>query len=138
MSLKLVRTSLLSALFAHLGGLGVLFILSLFGIKSEDPRSLLIWLGVLSLVIGALVCGIIARAVDNGAGGSLLTAAFYILPVLAAWLLGGDASLSVPVKLGILAGCVGIILTLSLALPKGSTRGRRRSAIHKSVERRLR
>lgn len=142
MNLSNVRTSLLSALLAHLGGIAALFLLSLFGIKSEDPRRLLLWLGVIALVVGALLCGVIIRAADRGLGGSLMAAAFYILPALIAWIFGGkDAAFTLPVKLGILAGCAGIILTLSLTLPKGSgslRRNRRRSATHRMVERKYR
>lgn len=147
MNLSLVRSSALSALLSHIGGLGTLFLLALFGMKSEDPRAMLLWLGVIALIVGALLCGVITRSVGQGISGSLLATAFYILPVLIAWAFGGQNSagantaLTLPVKLGILAGCAGIILTLSLALPKGSgslNRSRRRASIHRSVERRLR
>ncbi len=103
---------------------------------------MLLWLGVIALVIGALLCGVIIRTADKGISGSLLATAFYILPALIAWIFGGqNPAFTLPVKLGILAGCAGIILTLSLALPKGSgtmSRSRRRSSAHRSLERRMR
>ncbi len=139
MDRRIIRTSLLSGLIGHAGGLAVLFLLSLIGIKSEDPRSMLIWLSVLGLIAGALICGFLARAGEGGLWGSLLCALAYLLPPLIAWIAkGSDGSLSLPAKLGILAGCAGIILTLSLALPKGNGGRSHRKASLRSVERRLR
>ena len=121
MDRRIVRTSLLSALIGHIGGLALLFLLSLIGIKSEDPRRMLIWLGALGLISGALICAL-----------------FYLLPPLISWIAWGrTGSLPLPAKLGILAGCAGIILTLSLALPKGNGTRRRKSSM-RSMERRLR
>lgn len=140
MKSSLLRSALLVALISHLGGLFALLLFGFFGYKSGDPDKLLIWLGVGGLVVGALICGLLSRLTGKGLYGALISAGGYLLPEVIGWIFHRSDTFSLPTRLGIMAGCAGIILVLATvgqSVSDGHRRRRRRSAIKRSVERRL-
>lgn len=140
MKASMLRSSLLVALISHAGGLLALILLGFIGYKSSDPDKLLIWLGVGGLVIGALLCGLLSRLTGKGLYGALISAGIYLLPSVVGWIVHRSDTFSLPTRLGIMAGCLGIILVLATVgqgVSDGRRRRKRRSAIKRSVERRL-
>lgn len=137
---SLLRSSLLVALISHAAGLLSLILLGFFGYKSSDPDKLLIWLGVGGLIIGALICGLLSRLTGSGLYGALISGGIYLLPSIVGWIVCRSDTFSLPTRLGIMAGCQGLILVLATvgqSVSDGHRRRKRRSAIKRSVERRL-
>ncbi len=116
----------LAALFGHLAGFPVLTILSLVGVRLENPSGAVLPAALVSFGMGAVVTALVARKNQVGAFGCFTSGCLFALPPFVASFFGKGEIFSWGIRFLMVGIAILLVMTLSLAFPKRKSRKHRR------------